>query len=278
MDFVTAWKAVSIALTGAFGILGLLKDYKDKVTQKVTLWGKISLTGIILSTVLGVAAQLKESSDGSAKALEMAKKSDLTLREIGRVLFPLSEPTISANFDVMCPENEKVGMFCKERSDAYWKNIGNEKTESANKIFAHWPGNHPVKFMLQMDFYVTSKYHDPPYGFPYEGDWHLESDSSLTDKPTRLGIGVDKYNGVEFGIANQKPSKIGGTGSFLSITDFAGSTVIFRLIGDDNNFLKLTDFELTFKNGQTVRCEGPFQQYNEPPQREYIYTFPTKEN
>jgi hypothetical protein len=63
MDFVAAWKATSIVLTGAFGILGLLKDFKDKNTGRVTVWGRISLAGILLSTSLGVVAQLKESTD-----------------------------------------------------------------------------------------------------------------------------------------------------------------------------------------------------------------------
>ena len=30
MDFVSIWKAASIILTGAFGVLGLLTDFKDK--------------------------------------------------------------------------------------------------------------------------------------------------------------------------------------------------------------------------------------------------------
>jgi hypothetical protein len=67
MDFVSAWKASAIVLTGGFGILGL---FKDKDSHKVTVPGYISLVGIIVSTLFGVAAQLKESSDAEkAKAV-----------------------------------------------------------------------------------------------------------------------------------------------------------------------------------------------------------------
>jgi hypothetical protein len=94
MDFVSAWKASSIVLTGAFGILGLVKDYKDKTTNRITLWGQVSLAGILLSTILGVAAQLKESSDNASKALALARKTDRTLQEVERLLTPLDEPRI----------------------------------------------------------------------------------------------------------------------------------------------------------------------------------------
>jgi len=74
------WKAISIVSTGAFGMLGLLKDFKDKKTNKVTRWGYVSLIGIIVSTFLGVAAQLKESTD-------LARDSNTVLHEIERGLY-----------------------------------------------------------------------------------------------------------------------------------------------------------------------------------------------
>jgi hypothetical protein len=52
MDFVSAWKAVSIALTGAFGMVGMLTENKDKETGKLTRWGRVSFGGIVLSTTL----------------------------------------------------------------------------------------------------------------------------------------------------------------------------------------------------------------------------------
>ncbi len=76
MDFVTAWKASSIVLTGAFGILGLVKDFKDKKTNKVTIWGYISLCGILVSTAFGVIAQLKESSD-TDRAKQATARQDI---------------------------------------------------------------------------------------------------------------------------------------------------------------------------------------------------------
>lgn len=47
IDFVPAWKAIAIALTGAFGILGLVTEFREpnpkhheqKHTGKISIWG-----------------------------------------------------------------------------------------------------------------------------------------------------------------------------------------------------------------------------------------------
>jgi hypothetical protein len=63
MDFVSAWKIISIGSTGAFGILGLVTEFKDPITKRLTRWGMVSLSGTVFSTLLGTAAQFKEASD-----------------------------------------------------------------------------------------------------------------------------------------------------------------------------------------------------------------------
>jgi hypothetical protein len=84
----------------------------------VTRWGYISLVGIVLSSILGVIAQLKESSkdeqEKSATAqqtLALAQKADKTLsktdtaiHEIERTLSPLGTPKLGAEFAVDCRE------------------------------------------------------------------------------------------------------------------------------------------------------------------------------
>jgi hypothetical protein len=95
----------SIALTGAFGILGLLKDFKNKRTHKVTVWGWISLTGIVVSTVFGIAAQMKESSADAAKSRVAARKADQTLLDTERALSLFEEPKITMLITTQCVQN-----------------------------------------------------------------------------------------------------------------------------------------------------------------------------
>ena len=77
LDFVTSWKA-SIVLTGVLGVLGLIKEFKNKETGRIMKRGAVSLAGILLSTTLGLFAQLRESSD-QQRAREATARETLAL-------------------------------------------------------------------------------------------------------------------------------------------------------------------------------------------------------
>jgi hypothetical protein len=92
MHFYSAWKLIAIALTGAFGILGLLTEFKTKDTSRITKWGWISFLGIGLSTMGGIAAQLQETK---TTAEESGKQQV-------RLLAPLGDLQVSIQFRVAC--------------------------------------------------------------------------------------------------------------------------------------------------------------------------------
>lgn len=102
MDFVTAWKASSIVLTGAFGVLGLLTDFRDTGSRKVTRWGKVSLAGIVISTLLGTIAQLKESSDDATKTFLATQKTVRMLDDLDRSLSPIQGAEVRIDFQGAC--------------------------------------------------------------------------------------------------------------------------------------------------------------------------------
>jgi hypothetical protein len=154
IDFVTSWKAISIALTGGFGILGLTKDFRNKHTKKITAWGRVSLIGIIVSSVFGVAAQLKESSDSSAAALKLAQRSGKTLDDIQRLLTPISEPRVQIHYEVNCDFPEirlrDFDKFCEDVKNAqeqmsHLTIFDNEQRQDIYKMredpgnWDHWP-------------------------------------------------------------------------------------------------------------------------------------------
>jgi hypothetical protein len=112
MDFVTIWKASSILLTGAFGILGLLTEFKEKETKRITKWGRVSLLGIVVTTTLGFVAQLKQSVDDAHKALLLSKKSDETLTSIERALSPLDGSSLTIDFETDC--SKTLAGLCKQ--------------------------------------------------------------------------------------------------------------------------------------------------------------------
>jgi hypothetical protein len=45
--------------TGAFGILGLLTEFRNKHAKLITVWGWISLLGIVVSTIGGTLQDVR---------------------------------------------------------------------------------------------------------------------------------------------------------------------------------------------------------------------------
>jgi hypothetical protein len=66
MDFSFPLKEVAIILTGLFGMLGLLTNFRDE-NKKVTVWGKLSLAGVLISTAIAAFTQYMDTNDDLRK-------------------------------------------------------------------------------------------------------------------------------------------------------------------------------------------------------------------
>ncbi len=228
IDFVTAWKAVSIALTGGFGILGLLKDFKNKETNKITRWGWISLIGIIVSSACGIAAQLKESHDDAKKAFILASETNEMLHGIQRTLAPISSPTVSMNFFSNCEHQDNVSV-CQSLL----------------------PGeNHPRVFPVEIMFFESRK------------------DIDLFNSKNEPGPLLDyliRFNAVEkrseeyfeASFSYEKAEILDNTGVLRSIIDFSGKWVLLT-VPDEVANVHLMRFLITFEDGEQVGSNGPF--------------------
>lgn len=144
-DFVAIWKAASIVLTGLFGILGLVTEFKNKKTGKITKSGWASLVGIIISTTLGFAAQLIETANDQ-------KHTSDTLLEIKKSLSPITQPLISAGFEVQC--TAQYVEFC---------NLVKSHPGSVQPAdLAKWPYPNKVIF-LDLNFFAQSSVADKDF-------------------------------------------------------------------------------------------------------------------
>jgi len=103
ISFLSTWRAISVALTGAFGALGLLTEYRDKKRDRVTPWGRVALAGILASTILGVIAQVAESASEY-------RKTQQTVMDLKRLMTPLIDPAIYVTADAFC--GEVFSEFC----------------------------------------------------------------------------------------------------------------------------------------------------------------------
>jgi hypothetical protein len=268
IDFVMAWKAISIALTGAFGILGLVTEFKNKHTHKITKWGRVSLVGIIISTVLGVAAQLKESSDDAAKALRLAQSSERTLKEISRTLSPLEDPVLTVRLEVACHIDDTIAQFCSSKKQT------NNKADRPIPDLAYWPyvKNRKVGFMVRLAFYASSSDVNGMLMKNIEGNWLID----ISAKPEKTLI-AERHgtNEVELAVFNQKPGQLESDGKLASLEDIPGSTMLLWVVEpSDNHYLHPTFVYLAFKNGQSLSTFGPFQQHRFNGEVVYTYKFP----
>jgi hypothetical protein len=95
---LTILKIAGVLFTGAFGVLGLLTEFKDKDHKTVTPWGKVALIGIVLSTVLAFVAETvqakKAAADAKAAAqaaAEQVARTNKIMRDLDRSLNPIYE-------------------------------------------------------------------------------------------------------------------------------------------------------------------------------------------
>lgn len=267
MDFVAIWKASSIVLTGGFGILGLVKDFKDKSTNKVTKWGYVSLAGILVSTTFGVAAQLKESSDDAARALALAKKTDATLGEIERILQPIQDPTITLKFRVRCslPYQE----FCN-RVDA---SFSKDPTHAVACDGKGWPTD--VKLRYYVNFLIDSDREiETVFGQPIDFDL---SYAIHGEGMKCWAVTVFREYAIVT-LSNEKPRVMRNRGTIKSILDFHRVTLfVSSALSDNTEDLTLEDCSLRAKDGQEVALDEPNEAFQRTTNERWInfsYDFP----
>jgi hypothetical protein len=99
-------KLVGATLSGAFGILGLLTEYRDQETKKITVWGKVALVGILASTGVAISAEALGIWKENRSAEQSAEKTNALLTEISRTLSPISDMTVSFSFTLPLDRKE----------------------------------------------------------------------------------------------------------------------------------------------------------------------------
>lgn len=267
-NFVSTWKAVAIVITGGFGVLGLLKDFRDKHTKRITRWGRISLIGIVISSCLGVAAQLRESSEQdkirqqtAQQTLALAQKADTSLSQIRRLLAPLVNARFFMEFDFDCtrPTAPFKNLCDAIRQDGYTTfHFGHQVQVRAsrmptNKYWPYWPGGEKEAGLeLRVLVFRNSKNADEYVN----GGWrkHFSSGSESADLILRISavpfngngklwfvkddfnktqyLELDRFDLDQYGVKE-------GNGNVVSMVDFAGCTVIIESAGSNPEWLEM---------------------------------------
>ncbi|HJP93531.1 MAG TPA: hypothetical protein VJ875_16345 [Pyrinomonadaceae bacterium] len=86
MDIIiSTLKIISMLTAGAFGVLALLTNYKDK-SGDITKWGKIALSGVVLSVLLSLFLYGLETSRANAAAKKAKAEAEATAMVLKDIL------------------------------------------------------------------------------------------------------------------------------------------------------------------------------------------------
>jgi len=242
MDFVTSWKAVSIVLTGAFGVLGLIKEFKNKETGRITKWGGVSLAGILVSTTLGVFAQLRESSDQqkareatAGETLRLAKNTDQTVQDLQRVLSSLEEPRVTLIFHLNCDE-PMYKNFCVAvaKTSKYYPYPPDREVPDVG-TWKRWPNGPKVTIAVDACLFRDSDAADCFLeGSEVEPDlWFSVHGNNSGDKEEIIEIYRDdpfepKAPSLFVHVTDNSPRIETNSGKIASISDLSGATVVLE--------------------------------------------------
>jgi hypothetical protein len=285
LDPIALWKACSVVLTGAFGILGLLTEFKSKHSKKITRWGYVSLAGIIVSTILGTIAQVKESqdnaktaADAATKTLQIAKDTQSTLVNVRRLLTPLNDFKIVMEFPVPCGD-EVYKEFCK--AAAHRSAIDASLYAQSEAIWEKWPletsywsgltvsKGHKFDDSLTVKFYRSSEQAKKDAKEDETGDASMLADVVLmVDDVANFGkdplITVvpdpDKEAGLDVFLEVNVPgdvSRVHRSNQIASLQDLNGAVAEIEIIGHGfQDFrLKPDSFQIETKDGYLIRGE-----------------------
>jgi hypothetical protein len=258
MDWVSLWKAASIVLTGAFGVLGLLKDYKDRATGRITVAGRISLAGILLSSTFGLLVQLKERSDQeraraetARQTLVLAQNTAKTVKDLQRMLSPLEEPKLNLVFKLACDGSFKE--VCEHRRQA----------PASSDYWNWWPQDWRS---LDGDANVFADPQDAARfvrGQLDHGDLSMHVQSSVG--PAHLLV-TDETGKTATFYWSAENGGFSNNGRLASMLDLPRSTIIFTFPASREllDSMQLSDFVLRAKNGQSKHASGPFEKISIP--------------
>jgi hypothetical protein len=106
-------KYISTALTAGFGILGLLFEFKNKKTKRITVWGKVAVIGILGSALVSFISQYEEGAIQAREAAAATKNAAELRREIYGLQNPLKEIAITYSVDLP-PDSPAIQSFTQQ--------------------------------------------------------------------------------------------------------------------------------------------------------------------
>lgn len=278
LDLVGALKLVAIVTSGFFGLLGLVTEFRNKETEKITRWGILSLVGVVLSSSVAFAIQYAESTEAEKtkqkaadETLRIVKNTEGTLSEIQRLLNPIDEPTLSFGFRLNCA-SESLQKFCRAARQ------NREDPDKDKSTWRSWPGKGRFMPGVFADVTVFQK--------AEAADAFQAGKVNFGEEPLNMtlysppgGEGVDiATDGEDVYLFLKGKPKVRGDGSVVSMRDFRRAIIFVHQAGGSSD-MEPTEFGLDTRRGMSVatgRDQGKFRPVNIGRETYYRYDFSDK--
>jgi hypothetical protein len=257
-----ALKLIGTLFSGVFGVLGLTTEFRNRRSKQITKWGRLSLLGIVISTIVAIASQSVETvrdkiaeKDAKDKLSQQLKLADTTLNEVERSVLPLTDLRIGYKVEIPI-ENPLLAGYRKRLTEGYellqkGDAIGNAKFGSAVAggpgftDFLLGPSMRPAKedgliydFLEQHGMSVTL-YRQPIdisglLSPPASG--RLRADLSFSIEPQPVEVLYETPSGkLYFTVLDTVVDKTRwhGDDRIVSIPDLSGSQLVAQVLGPD---------------------------------------------
>lgn len=229
---------LSVVAAGVFTIVGLVTNFRNPATRRVTPWGWVSILGVLISVGFGlwhIGAQARSDREQIARLESIAATTQVTLDSLPRLLLPLKVSSYSVEFAF--PHGCQPSGLCPGKPGSL-NEIGGYGLElyffrDRAKVSAFLAGG---MFRVKPDFSVGG-------GKRETGDIGSSGDANYSYLP----------------IGYSAPSQQVTGEALLSSVDLSGSTVFVIGNGATFNSTSVSDVNLLMLNGLDVNIRGPFK-------------------
>jgi len=301
---ITLLRLLAAAFSGAFGVLGLLTNYRDEKTKRITRWGRIALVGIVVSTAVALLTQGLEhwreqnkSISAAIEARDASRRAEATLNNINRLLQPLKDIKVGFTFKIADDDPRLVRYlkFLRDKFDEAARNFaatGNANQPNGIMVIAEletrridsfdiWPTSPLLAsdragvlelVALNLDWYATAQYPRAAANAKAEPDLRLNVIATDYGKDPRLHTQYEpKSNKFLLSGIFPKASVEADKGVIRSVLDVPGSTIVIRLL--NKHPLTLENLTISVAEGQNFKITK-FQHFIVDDLDTYVYIFP----
>jgi hypothetical protein len=291
MSVLEYWKEISLLLSAGFAVAAIFWEPKNKISGKITIWGRCLMLLTVVLAALSIVGQFRENSETTARndrvqreMLVVLNRTERTIFELARVLQPIENPIIDVEFEIDCA-SIRYREFCRIKQHDVEKVLSLERRHHGDVTpvqlgWEDYPEGRAVIIPLHAYFFRKSEdaenfIRSGCFLCPRSGDLDLNLSPDNYSPTKSLSLRFD-VRSRRFLLASYNKTIRAELNSreIMSLVDFPGTTMIIAESNGYLNDLKPTMMLLRTPRGQSITIPS-FETRVVGNQRLFIHRFPT---